>query len=174
MMNGSTQTDAGFPSTNNWGDFKGRFIKCVPALRCTVMKWCWGPAKMNGGNYQLYLFTALLPFSETSWGSRTSNLPAQWYDVQGNLLFLLMSMRVFSMRLFNILLLQYFIFPSVGKLKQTSYLFLIWNNLLVLLLRSHLTWKNRNLLTFLVSVNDFHGSLASCNVFRQEVIVKLH
>lgn len=27
-------------------------------------------------------------------------------------------------------------------------------------------------MTFLVIVSDFHGSLASCNVFRQEVIVK--
>lgn len=39
-------------------NFKGRFIKRAAALRCTVIKQSRGPAKMNGGNYQLYLLTA--------------------------------------------------------------------------------------------------------------------
>lgn len=32
------------------------------------MNQCWGPAKINGGNYQHYLFVALLPLSVTSFG----------------------------------------------------------------------------------------------------------
>lgn len=48
--------------------FKGRFINRAAAARCTVMNRCWGPAKINGGNYQHYLSAALLPLSVTSRG----------------------------------------------------------------------------------------------------------
>lgn len=41
---------------------------------CTFIKQCRGPVKMNGGNYQLYLFTAVLFFSVASWGFRAPNL----------------------------------------------------------------------------------------------------
>ena len=57
------------PATAN---FKGRFIKRGPALTCTFIKQCRGPVKMNGGNYQPYLLTAILAFSAASRGSGPS------------------------------------------------------------------------------------------------------
>lgn len=77
MMNGSAAGDGGSRSTSDCS-FKGRFIKIGPALASTLVKQSRGPMKMNGGNYQLYLFTSLHVASR---GSRAPNLPAWKADV---------------------------------------------------------------------------------------------
>lgn len=87
-------------------NFKGRFIKRGPALTCTFIEQCRGPVKMNGGNYQLYLLTAILAFSAASWGSRPRNLSAWWADALIKLLSLLIVLNwVWSERLFHIILM---------------------------------------------------------------------
>lgn len=62
---------------------------------------------MNGGNYQLYLFTAILLFPAASWGSRAPNLSVWRAHVYIKLHFLLIDFNwVWSERLLHIVLMQ--------------------------------------------------------------------